>query len=76
MAKTLGTKLKEVFDQVVEMVNFIKTRPVKAGIFEQFCENMDSQHICLLLLAEVRWLSRGKVLRRWFELRQELLEFF
>ena len=43
MAKTLGIELKEVFDEVVEMVNFIKTRPVKARIFEQHCLNMDSQ---------------------------------
>ena len=35
MAKTLGAKLKEVFDQVVEMENFIKTRPVKARIWIQ-----------------------------------------
>ena len=76
MAKTLGTKLKEVFDQVVEMVNFIKTRPVKARIFELLCENMDSQHTRLLLHTEVRWLSRGKVLCRVLELRQELLTFF
>ncbi|XP_064115145.1 zinc finger BED domain-containing protein 5-like [Macrobrachium nipponense] len=32
MAKTLSVKLKEVFDQDVQMVNFIKTRPVKARI--------------------------------------------
>ena len=76
MTKTLGTKLKEVFDQVVEMVNFIKTRPVKARIFELLCENMDSQYMRLLLHTEVRWLSRGKVLCRVLELRQELLAFF
>ena len=43
MAKTLFIELKEMFDQVVEMVNFIKTKPVKARIFEQHCLNMDSQ---------------------------------
>ena len=76
MAKTLGTKLKEVFDQVVEMVNFIKTRPVKARVFELLCENMDSQQTRLLLHTEVRWLSRGRVLCRVLELHQELLAFF
>ena len=77
MAKTLGTKLKKVCDQVMEMVNFIKTRLVKARIFELLCENMDSQHTRLLLPTEVRWLSRGgKVFCRVLELRQELLAFF
>ena len=76
MAKTLDIELKEVFDQVVEMVNFIKTRPVKSRILEQLYLNMDSQHTRLLLHTEVRWLSRGKVLCRVLELRQELQAFF
>ena len=63
-------------DQVVKMVNFIKSRPLRSRIFSQLCKNLDANHIALLLHTEVRWLSRGKVLLRVFELRKELLIFF
>ena len=76
MSKTLGEKLKEALDTVVQMVNFVKTKPVRARIVEQICINMDYQHRRLLLHTDVRWLSRGKVFTRVHELRQELLTFF
>ena len=77
MAKTLGDKTSgEVLNQAVKLVNYIKTRPVKSRLFKQLCSNMDSQHRRLCLHIEVRWLSKGKVLNRVYELRLELLKFF
>ena len=75
-AKTLGDELKKVLNQVIKMVNFIRSRPLKCCLFEQICIGMDSQHKKLLLHSEVRWLFRGKVLCRVHELREELLLFF
>ena len=62
VAKTLGDELKEVLNQVIEKVNFIKRRPLKCRLFEQICIGIDSQHKRLLLHSEVRWLSREKAL--------------
>ena len=76
MAKTLGDKLKEMLNQAVELVNYIKTRPVKSRLFEQLCSNMDSQHRRLLLHIKVRWLSKVKERNCVYKLRQELLKFF
>lgn len=76
VAKTIGEDLKQVLDVTVNMVNFIKQRPLKSRMFARLCENMQKDHVTLLLHTEARWLSRGKVLTRVFELRQELLLFF
>ena len=76
VAKTLGDELKEVLNQVIEMVSFIKIRPLKCRLFEQICIEMDSQHKRFLLHSEVRWLFWGKVLCRVHELREDLLLVF
>jgi hypothetical protein len=76
VSKTIGPDLLPVLDQVVKIVNYIKQRPVKSRIFAKLCESMGSEHVSLILHTEVRWLSRGKVLTRFYELRQEMLLFF
>ena len=69
-------ELNQVLKQVVEIVNFIKTRPLKSRLFEKMCVNMNSQHKHLTLHTKARWLSRGKVRCRVHELHKELHAFF
>lgn len=39
------------------------------------CEDMRAEYTCLLYYCPSRWLSRGNVLSRTFELRQEMYTF-
>ena len=74
--KGMPPELSNVLDDVIKIVNFVKSRPLKARIFSVICKEMGSIHCNLLLHTSVRWLSRGKVLARVFELKNELLIFF
>ncbi|XP_068209295.1 protein FAM200A-like [Palaemon carinicauda] len=58
------------------MVNFIKSRPLKSRLFTKLCEELKAKHLNFLLHTEARWLSRGKVLSRVCELKEEMLTFF
>jgi hypothetical protein len=61
VAKTARHDLKILLDQVVKMVNYIKSRPLKSSLFNKLCEAMGSKYVNLILHTEVRWLSRGRV---------------
>ena len=74
-ARILPESLKEVTQVVIKVVNFIKSSAVQTRLFRNLCADMDADHVNLLYYIEVRWLSRGNVLRRVFELKEELKEF-
>ena len=61
--------------QVVEIVNYIKSRLLKSRLFEELCKSMDSQYVRLLMHTDVRWLSKGKVLTLVHELQKKLIVF-
>ena len=73
--KTLPTNLQSVMKHVIEVANFIKARPLQSRLFTQFCQEMDSKFKCLLFHTEVRWLSRGKVLKHVCQLKAEVCSF-
>ncbi|KAK2706409.1 hypothetical protein QYM36_016453 [Artemia franciscana] len=74
-SKRMNAHLHETLNEAVKVINFIKARPLNSRMFKLLCQEMGSKHQHLLLHTEVRWLSRGKILNRLFELRQEVHMF-
>ena len=66
----------ELLSCLQQIVNFVKTSALNTRLFAKLCADLGSDHKCLLFYIEVRWLSRGNMTGRVFELRNELLEFF
>uniref|UniRef100_A0A3B3IMQ0 Uncharacterized protein n=1 Tax=Oryzias latipes TaxID=8090 RepID=A0A3B3IMQ0_ORYLA len=74
-SKKMSPVLHDVLNNSIKVINFIRSRPLNARLFRSLCENTGAEHTELLLHPEVRWLSRGRVLSRLFELRAEVHTF-
>lgn len=72
-AKTI--KFKHVMEVVVSCVNFIKSRGLNHRQFQQFLHDLEAEYGDLIFYCEVRWLSKGKMLMRFYELREEVQAF-
>ncbi|XP_003801892.1 SCAN domain-containing protein 3 isoform X1 [Otolemur garnettii] len=73
--KKVSADLNSVLTDIVKIVNYVKSNALNSRLFSLLCDNMEADHKQLLLHAEIRWLSQGKVLSRMFEIRNELLVF-
>lgn len=71
----MPANLREVLDESVKIINFIKAKSLNCRLFRKLCQDFEAPHDSLLLHTEVRWLSRGKALNRLFELHREV-QFF
>ncbi|UYV67081.1 hypothetical protein LAZ67_4003837 [Cordylochernes scorpioides] len=75
VSKSVPPILVTTLDEVVKVVNYIKSNALRSRIFSTFCEAMDSDYKNLLFHTEVRWLSKGKVLNRFISMKNEIMAF-
>ena len=73
-SQQLSIDLNGVLKAVVKTVNFIKVRPLKARLFQRLCDKL-GEHNNLLFYCNARWLSKGKVLLRVYELKTKFPYF-
>ena len=74
--KTLPPGVRLVLDDVVHMINTIKSSSLNTRLFFLLFQELESDYEALLFHTEVRWLSRGNVIRSVESLKEELFEFF
>ena len=59
----------------MQVVNFIRGRPLHHRLLKLFWEKMGNEHQVLLFHTEVRWLSREKILTCMAKLKEEIAIF-
>ena len=60
VAKKISPDLTAVVQDVVKVINFIKSHALNTRIFTNLCDEMESEFTNLILHCEIRWLSKGK----------------
>lgn len=70
-------KQNQVFKLVVKVINMIRggNRALLHRQLRQFLEDMEAEYGDLPLYNQVRWLSSGKCLERFFQIRKEIPAF-
>ena len=72
----LSGELKSTMDSVMATINFIRsTSSLQHRLFRMLLSEMSAEHHDLLLHNDVRWLSKGKALERFCDLRGEITAF-
>ena len=76
VAKNISGRLHHSLSIVIRAVNTIKALALNSRLFRQQCAENDEEFKQLLLHTEVRWLSKGNCLRRFYSLFSTVVEFF
>ena len=74
-SRTLPVVLNEILAITIRVVNYVKASALNSRLFTMLCKEMDSNHEMLLFHTSVRWLSKGNMLARVYEMREEVKVF-
>ena len=72
----LGELFSNHMTLFTSMVNKIKRSALATRLFKTMCEDMSEDQVNLLYYSPIRWLSRGKMLTRLYNLRKPICAFF
>src|SRR5215469_5564523 len=73
--KTLPEEPANTLKVAIKLVNTVKKSSLNTRVFKKLCSDLEADHVMLLFHTDVRWLSKGNMLKRSFELREELKVF-
>jgi hypothetical protein len=64
--------INHVLQVVIKTVNYIRSHALPHRQFKEFLKKLDSEYGDVVYINHVRWLSRGKCLKRFYELCHEI----
>lgn len=64
-----------MMNTIINIINFIRARELNHRKFKDLLEELQANYGDVILHTAVRWLSKGKVLERFFHLKHEIILF-
>lgn len=74
-SKTLPASLKKALDSAIKHMNYTKTAALNTRLFKELYKDMNADHKVLLFHIAVRWLSKGNVVNRVFDTKDDIRFF-
>jgi len=68
-------KMENVLNPIKKIINFIRSRGLNQRQFSRFLNDSESEYSGLSYYTEVRWLSCSKVLKEFWDLKEEICQF-
>nr|KAF6501055.1 hypothetical protein HJG59_008042 [Molossus molossus] len=67
--------LNSVMSTIMSCINFVKSREFNSCQFKELLQDLDSEYRDLVYHCEVRWLSHGKMVMKFYKLWGEVKQF-